>query len=152
MNHDFLCPKCGGWTEVSFTLAELEKGPPRQIECSCGGVARHTWRTAPGLAGVTEPGTRGIRKTFEPGTYDVQAGRSFASLKERDDYLKRRGLVALGPEEFKRTIDSTNEPQPDFSTLPAAMKDAWEEVEAGKASGLPLAKLDENVPVQILKE
>jgi hypothetical protein len=141
-SHDYLCVKCRQWVEVSYALSELGNGVPPQVECSCGGTARHTWRSAPGLAGVWEPGTRGIKRTFSPGEYDVQAGRVFHSLKERETYLNSRGLIPMGPDEYKRTISTTNEPQPDFSTLPETMKDAWDEVQAGVPAP-PMLKMED---------
>lgn len=145
IRHDFRCQSCGNWDEVLYAgVAEIGEVFQRKGICSaCGGVTIHTWRTAPGLGGVTEPGTRGVTKTFHPGAYDVQAGRRFDSLVERESYLKSRGLVALGPDEYKRTIATTNEPQPDFSTLPETMKEAWGELEAGKPAP-PIAVMDEN--------
>lgn len=151
IRHDYLCG-CGKWTTVEYAgVAEIGETLQREIGCECGGVARHTWRTGPGLGGVWEPGTRGVTRTFTPGGYDIQAGRSFDSLRERESYLKSRGLVALGPEEYKRTIDSANEPQPDFSRLPEAMKDAWDEVKAGKAAP-PVARMDDLSQVTLTKE
>ena len=127
--HDYHCLKCGAFTEVTWLRFEDFR---RDVECGCGGVAVQTWRKAPGLAGVSEPGTRGITRTFEPGRYDIQAGRSFASRSERDRYLKAKGLIAMGPEEFKRTRDNANEPEITLPNIKDAMKEAWEEASSSK--------------------
>jgi hypothetical protein len=123
---------------VSFdTVADFRREWPCQ---NCAGVAQQIWLRAPGLAGVEEPSTRGIRRTFQPG-YDVQSGRVFNSRTEREKWAKGRGLEGLGPEEFKRTKDAVpSDPEPDFSGLPAAMNDAYNETKAG-VKGPPLARI-----------
>lgn len=131
MTHDYLCNKCGGWAEVSFESYELFD-QHRTIPCVCGGLARQTWKVSPGLAGVSEPGTRGVDRTFQPG-YDIQSGKTFYDRAQRDAYLKKRGLIGLGPEEFKRTLDaSKTDLEGDYSGLVPAMKEAYEENESGK--------------------
>lgn len=137
VTHDFFCPKCRGWVEVTFESYDLLTDA---VACpgktfygnACEGVAIRTWRKAPGLAGVSEPGTRGIDRTFKAG-YDVQAGRIFYDRAERDKYLKRRGLIGLGPQEYQRTLNqSHSDPEPDYSGLEEKMKEAYAENEAGK--------------------
>jgi len=105
----------------------------REIPCQCGGTAVHGWYSGrgPGLAGVAEPGTRGVKRTFQPG-YDIQFGQHFETRKEQEAFAKARGLVPVGPEEFERNRKNAKEPDPDFSGLTDAMKDAWDEVKAGK--------------------
>lgn len=129
IRHDYLCLKCGHSEEVVFeSFAEFR----REIACTCGGTAVQVWLQAPGLAGVSEPGTRGVDRTFQPG-YDVQAGRTFYDRSQRDAYLRKRKLIGLGPEEFKRTLDrSSVDPEPDYSGLVPAMKEAYAENESGK--------------------
>lgn len=129
IRHDYLCTSCGHTEEVVFDdFSQFQK----EIPCSCGGRAVQVWLQAPGLAGVSEPGSRGIDRTFTPG-YDIQSGRIFADRADRDKYLRERKLIALGPEEYKRSVNSSHsEPEPDYSGLVPAMKEAYAENEAGK--------------------
>jgi len=123
---------------VSFaSAADFRK----EVNCECGGVAVQIWLRAPGLAGVEEPSTRGVHRSFQPG-YDVQAGRHFNSRSEREQWAKSKGLEGLGETEYRRTVAAAPaEPEPDFSTLKDTIADAYEEVAAGK-QGPPLARID----------
>jgi hypothetical protein len=127
---DYRCGRCSAWQErFFFTRNEVALTLP----CCCGGVAVKAWFKAPGLAGVSEPGTRGVTRTFQPG-YDVQSGKFFGDRAERDDYLKGRGLIALGPEEYKRTAAQTPS-QPETLELPGiqdAMNEAYEEAKSSR--------------------
>jgi hypothetical protein len=80
---------------------------------------------------VAEPGTRGVKRTFNPG-YDIQFGQHFETRKEQEAFAKARGLVPLGSEEFERSRKNASEPELKFDGLTDAMKDAYAEVEAGK--------------------
>jgi len=118
--------------EVSFaTITDFRREWPCQ---NCGGVAHQVWLKAPGLAGVEEPSTRGVSRTFQPGK-DLQSGQYFESRTDRDRWLKQRGLEALGPEEYDRSRKAAKEdPEPDYSGLIPAMKEALEE---SQSSGAP---------------
>ena len=114
------------------------------MPCVCGGKAVKAWFKAPGLAGVSEPGTRGLTRTFHPG-YDVQSGRFFESRSERDGYLKERGLVGLGPDEYRRTASQASS-QPEELELPGikdAMNEAYDEATSSKETP-KLPKLNPN--------
>lgn len=131
--HDFRCTKCGATWEVFMTIDQLR----RELPCSCGGVAVLTWLKAPGLGGVSEPSTRGVRPTFKPG-FDVQLGRHFNTRSERDSYAKSRGLEIVGPEEWKRNADAgKRETEITRAELTEVMKDAWDQVKADEAKGKP---------------
>jgi len=133
LRHDFRCQKCGHTMEVEFASFDDFR---RELDCTeCDGVAVQVWLRSPGLAGVWEPGTRGVKRTFTPGSYDIQSGRTFESLSERDAYVKSRGLIAMGPDEYKRTVNTSSENQEadiNKDKLREAMKDAWDENMAGK--------------------
>jgi hypothetical protein len=138
ITHDFHCGKCGMCEEISFSsFADFV----REVECACGGVAVQTWRKAPGLAGVSEPGTRGITRTFHPGTYDVQAGRVFDSRSDREKWAKSRGLIGMGPEEYKRTMDNTNEPEVKLEGFRDAMEVGWQQAKSSRGVE-PLPSVD----------
>lgn len=136
--HDYECTSCGSLKEVVWPEIALFK---REVSCRCGGVAVQTWRKAPGLAGVWEPGQRGITPSFRPGSYDMQAGRSFDSISERDRYLKSRGLIAMGPDEYKRTVDTSVSPEISLPGIKDVMNEAWEEAKSSKPAE-PLPKVD----------
>ena len=116
--------------EVAFaTHTDFRKEWPCQ---NCGGVAIQVWLQAPGLAGVEEPGTRGVSRSFEPG-HDVQSGRYFNSRAERDRYVKGRGLELMGPKEWDRTWKALpSEREPDRATLEEAAQKSWERLQAGE--------------------
>jgi len=147
--HDFRCAKCGFTFEVAFPSSLDFK---REIPCrNCEGVAVQIWLRAPGLAGVEEPGTRGISRSFQPG-YDVQSGRHFNTRADRDRYVKERGLVLMGPQEWDRTRKAMPErPEPDHATLPEAMEKSWQEMKAGKKAP-PVQHLDPNIPTMEAKD
>ena len=131
ITHDYHCSKCQLWVEIRF---DSHTQFVRSFECECGGALVQTWRQAPGLSGCSEPGQRGIDATFRSG-YDVQAGRYFYDRAERDKYLKKRGLIGLGPQEFERSLNaSVVDPEPKFEGLETAIKEAYEENAAGKVS------------------
>jgi len=149
LRHDFKCKACGHQEEVCFESYEEFS---REVRCSCGGQAVPIWTKAPGLAGCAEPSTRGVERTFKPG-YDIQAGRHFNDRAERDRYLKRRGLMALGPDEFKRSMAAAKvDPEPDYSGLVPAMKEAYEENRAGKVTPHLIVDSKELNPVIAHKE
>ena len=138
---DFYCSKCRAWQEKFFyTRDEVVK----TLDCCCGGKAVKAWFKAPGLAGVSEPGTRGITRTFQPG-YDVQSGRFFGDRSERDGYLKQRGLIGLGPDEYRRTANvvSSQSEKLELPGIQDAMKEAYEEAISSKETA-PLPKLNPN--------
>ena len=102
---------------------------------------------APGLSGVSDPGARGVKRSFEPGI-DIQFGRHFETRGEREAYAKRRGLVGLSSEEYNREKNSSPSPSPDWSGLKDVMKDAYEEVAAGKGPSHLVTDLQNNVIVE----
>jgi hypothetical protein len=144
--YDFRCAKCGTVFETSMSFEQLR----RELPCRCGGVAVLAWLKAPGLAGVSEPSTRGITRTFTPG-YDIQLGKTFADRAERDRYLKSRGLEAVGPDEWHRnqsSMPSRQDSEPEFRDLGDVMKESWEETKSAEARGDPAPVL----PVVDLKD
>ncbi len=106
----------------------------KEWPCSnCAGVAVHIWLRAPGLAGVEEPGTRGVSRSFQPG-HDIQSGRYFNTRSERDRYVKSRGLELMGPKEWDRTrkaLPENPEPKVSEEKLAEACQKSWEELQAG---------------------
>lgn len=145
IRHDFHCRDCGETQEVGFaTFIDFR----REVPCLCGGRAFQVWTRAPGLAGVSEPGTRGIAKSFNPGQYDVQAGRVFESRTERDKYVKSRGLVAMGADEYRRSVNGVSgDPEPKFekAKLREAMEASYAEQKAGKIT--PHNVIDGRIPI-----
>jgi hypothetical protein len=131
IRHDFHDPKCGQTFEVTFACSSDFR---REVPCYCGGTAHQVWLRAPGLAGVSEPGTRGVSRSFEPG-HDVQSGRWFNDRAERDRYVKGRGLELMGPKEWDRTMKSLPDPtdrEPNRATLEKAAQKSWERLQAGE--------------------
>ena len=108
--HDFKCLKDG----MVFELF-VEGAPPRTVECPCGGVAERVWLKAPGVVGDIAP------------YYDVQLGRQVNSRQERDAILKSKGLIAMAPEEFKRTENNHHAPGDnwDSTAFGEAAEKAW---------------------------
>ena len=138
---DYRCRSCSAWQEKFFFTDEQVV---ESLACVCGGTAIRTWAKAPGLAGVSEPGTRGITRTFHPG-YDVQSGKFFETRTERDGYLKARGLVGLGPDEYRRSASAAT-PQPDDIALPGidkAMNEAYEEATSSRETA-PIPQINES--------
>ena len=129
IRHDFACTKCGMRFEVTFdSSSDFRKEWPCE---NCGGVAVQIWLQAPGLAGVEEPSTRGVARSFEPG-WDVQSGKYFNTRAERDRYVKGRGLELMGPKEWDRTLKNLpSEREPDRATLEEAAQKSWERLQAG---------------------
>jgi len=131
IRHDFKCAKCGNIFVVAFDSSEDFQ---RTWPClTCGGNANQIWLQAPGLAGVEEPGTRGVSRSFEPG-HDVQSGRFFNTRAERDRYVKGRGLELMGPKEWDRTFKAlpSGPREPDRATLEEAAQKSWERLQAGE--------------------
>lgn len=132
IRHDFRCGKCQFVFEVTFDSSlDFKREWPCQ---NCGGVAVQIWLRAPGLAGVEEPSTRGISRSFQPG-YDIQSGRYFNSRSERDRYVKERGLVLMGPQEWDRTRKAQSEthtPKINERALEEAAQKSWERLQAGE--------------------
>ena len=132
IRHDFRCVKCGCTFEISFASGDDFR---REWPCpTCAGSAIQVWLPAPGLAGVSEPGTRGVSRSFEPG-HDVQSGRYFNDRAERDRYVKGRGLELMGPKEWDRTMKAMPDPtdrEPNRATLEEAAQKSWERLQAGE--------------------
>lgn len=132
IRHDFKCTKCGMVAEVTFdSSSDFRKEWPC---ANCGGVAVQIWLRAPGLAGVEEPSTRGVSRSFEPG-YDIQSGRYFNTRSERDRYVKARGLELMGPQEWDRTrkaMPESPEHKVNERALEEAAQKAWERLQAGE--------------------
>lgn len=80
------------------------------------------WLKAPGIAPDIQP------------YFDIQLGKQINTRQERDAILKAKGLVALGPDEIRRT-DSQNHAEPENIIDKALFKDAaekaWADVRAG---------------------
>jgi hypothetical protein len=132
IRHDFRCTKCKFQFEVVFDCSDAFR---REWPCvNCSGVAHQVWLRAPGLAGVSEPSTRGVSRSFEPG-WDVQSGKYFNDRAERDKYVKGRGLELMGPKEWDRTMKALPDPtsrEPDRATLEEAAEKSWQRLQAGE--------------------
>ena len=115
--YDFRCSKCGqDWEAIFASAADAVKLLP----CDCGGEAHHVWKS------FGPKGRMGGDKGIFP-CYDIQAGRVFNDRKEKNAYLKSKGLVEMGPDEYKRSLSTPSQSEPDFSGLKEAMSEAWDE-------------------------
>lgn len=138
IQHDYRCSKCSTTYEIAWNTFEDFR---KEVDCACGGTAIQVWRKAPGLAGVEEPSTRGVRRTFHAGL-DVQTGKYFQSRVERERYIRSRGLEIIGPEEHKRMLTQiTPDPEPEMAGLKDAMEKSWQELHAGKPAP-PMGQID----------
>lgn len=90
--HSFRCQSCGKTTRILFSL---EQHPyPDVARCAaCGNPAVRYFERAPGM----QP------DIWNP-TFDVQAGRAFSSRRQRDEWLKSKGLGIISTEEFDRNV------------------------------------------------
>lgn len=113
---DAICSKCRTHSEV---YADSGKG--LRLDCPCGGVVTVVWLKAPGVVGAGTP------------YFDTQLGVEVSSRQHRDRLLKERGLVALGPDEYRRTQSQLHaEAAPDNSgAFREAMTKAWSDVKSG---------------------
>lgn len=144
IRHDFRCTKCNYTYEISFASSLDFR---REWPCpNCAGIGIQIWLKAPGLAGVEEPGTRGVDRSFIPGM-DIQSGRYFNTRAERDRYVKSKGLELMGPKEWDRTRKNlpSREPKVDETKLVDACEHAWQDLTAGRKAP-PMEKYkDEDV-------
>ena len=141
IRHDLKCQNCGCLMR-DIVLASAKQ--VEEFECGqCGGNVSIVYLQFPGLLGL-ETGS-----SFRPG-YDVQLGKIFQSRSERDSHVKARGLVALGPDEYKRTMNTMHDSEPAFDDagFEEAAKRAWQEnfVE-GKVK--PIHKLDKDAVMAV---
>ena len=121
--YDVRCTKCGAPGECYFESSA--PAPNRVARCSCGGDARVEWRAFGGMMGKN----KGIYPH-----HDIQLGLTIESSQHRDRVLKERGLGALGPDEFRRTLNNQHEPTPsmiDHPQLIEAMEKAHYEISNG---------------------
>lgn len=95
--YDAQCGDCEALYE-----AFAGRGSEVNFKCQCcpRGVVRVVWLKAPGVV------------QDSVGRYDIQLGRYISTRTERDRLLKERGLVALGPDEFRRTSSQRHD-EPD---------------------------------------
>lgn len=117
---DVKCLKCGAEGEVWF-----ESRDPRKIaDCQCGGEAIVSWRRFSGIMSKS----KGIYPR-----YDIQLGRTIESAQHLDRVLKAKGLMAMAPEEYERSINNHHEPEPKLDE--DALKDAMEKAYADTTNG-----------------
>lgn len=96
---DAQCQKCKTKCEIV-----APRGSGISIPCSCGGVYSVVWLKPPGMAPDISP------------YYDVQLGVQINSRQHRDSILKEKGLVALGPDEVRRTESQGHSPEPQWDS------------------------------------
>lgn len=121
--YDFRCGKCGQDYEVIFTSA---KDAVKVLPCdACGGEAVHIWKA------FGPKGRLGGEKGRYP-RFEVQAGRTFHSASEEKSYLKEKGLVQMGPDEYRRSALNTRPEEPSYAGLRACAEEAWQEALQGK--------------------
>jgi len=120
---DYRCEACKDDFEVIF---QTRKDFKMELPCDCGGKMRQVWKS------FGPKGRVGGEKGRYP-RYEIQAGRVFQSASEEKAYLKEEGLIALGPDERRRSENVAAEPEWDSKGFQECMKEAWEEtVEHGK--------------------
>jgi hypothetical protein len=141
ITHDLKCQSCG------LLLRDIRLMSVKEVatlQCGrCHGRLGIIYLAFPGLLGV-ETGS-----SFKSG-YDVQLGKSFDSRSERDSYVRQKGLVAMGPDEYRRTMNTMHDSEPAFDDagFEGAAKRAWQEtVVEGKVK--PIHKLDKDTHIAV---
>lgn len=122
--YDFRCSKCKTDYEAIFSSA---KEAVKTLPCdNCGGEAVHIWKSF-GAKGRNGAGDKGRYPRYE-----IQAGRTFHSRKEENAYLRSKGLVEMGPDEYRRSL-SAPVTSHELPPMTDAMQEAWHEtVEEGR--------------------
>lgn len=127
--YDVRCEACGARGEcVLDSSVPIER---REAVCSCGGRATIEWRAFGGMMGKN----KGIYPH-----HDIQLGMTIESSQHRDAVLKSRGLAALGPQEFQRTLNTQHEPEPEQMADSPGFHDAMEKAYADIQYG--------NIPIE----
>lgn len=137
-NHFFRCLKC------QRTYEEFVGQGVDSIECgACGWRAEKVWIQAPGFNGKS--------KGLYP-RYDPQLGVTLESRQHEDRVVKQKGLIGLGPDEYRRTLNSamtTETPEPKLEGLHDAMEEAYADLQKGVPA--PEMKVIDTPPDMVVK-
>lgn len=114
--HDYRCLRCHNVVEVTFSIHERL---PESVPCTCGGAYFRVWLQAPAMHSDLSP------------YWDVQLGCQINSKQERDAILKRKGLVAVGPDEARWTSSQAHDQEPAFDSekFREVCQDVWHKIE-----------------------
>ena len=141
--HDLKCSGCGR-VLCDVMIADVDTVRDGRAKCGCGGAFVILWLRPPAITGTETSST-----WFKPG-YNVQLGRSFASFDEHQKYVKEKGLVLMGPDEYRRSVNNAHEaPEAwDHEGFVEAAKAGWEEtVVGGKTISIPKVDRGDTVVV-----
>lgn len=145
VTHDLRCAGCGRifYDVMIPCVDDVREGRYKCGRCGTG-VLLILWLKPPAVNGVEKGST-----WFRPG-YNVQLGRSFASLDEHNKYVKEKGLQVIGPDEWRHGENTAHEPEEkwDHGAFVEAAKRGWEDtVEHGQNYSIPKVDRGDTVVV-----